>query len=114
MIIIAKTHLFYFVFIWTRGTLPRLRIDQLMTFAWKFMLPLAIFNLLLMSVERLIWIENDLGDGIVFAFAAINIVVSILAVYAWARALGHGRDALPERPRLMDEATGYVPYGGDR
>ncbi len=33
-------------FIWVRGTLPRLRMDQLMSFAWKFMLPLALINLL--------------------------------------------------------------------
>jgi NADH-quinone oxidoreductase subunit H len=33
------------LFIWVRGTLPRLRMDQLMNFAWKFMLPLALINL---------------------------------------------------------------------
>jgi NADH-quinone oxidoreductase subunit H len=34
------------VFIWIRGTLPRLRMDQLMNFAWKFMLPMALINIL--------------------------------------------------------------------
>jgi NADH-quinone oxidoreductase subunit H len=33
-------------FIWIRGTLPRLRMDQLMNFAWKFMLPMSLINLL--------------------------------------------------------------------
>jgi NADH-quinone oxidoreductase subunit H len=33
------------VFIWVRGTLPRLRMDQLMNFAWRFMLPMALLNL---------------------------------------------------------------------
>src|SRR5205085_2592094 len=34
------------IFIWVRGTLPRLRMDQLMNFAWKFMLPMALINIL--------------------------------------------------------------------
>jgi NADH-quinone oxidoreductase subunit H len=38
------------VFIWIRGTLPRLRMDQLMNLAWKFMLPMALFNLLTVGV----------------------------------------------------------------
>lgn len=38
------------LFIWTRGTLPRLRVDQLMNFAWKFMLPLALINLLTAAI----------------------------------------------------------------
>ncbi len=40
------------VFIWVRGTLPRLRLDQLMGFAWKFMLPLTLANILAAGVWR--------------------------------------------------------------
>ncbi len=38
--------------IWVRGTLPRLRIDQLMNFAWKFMLPMGLINILVAGVWR--------------------------------------------------------------
>jgi NADH-quinone oxidoreductase subunit H len=37
-------------FIWVRGTLPRLRMDQLMGFAWKFMLPLALINIVVAGI----------------------------------------------------------------
>lgn len=40
------------LFIWVRGTLPRLRMDQLMNFAWKFMLPLALLNILVAGLWR--------------------------------------------------------------
>ena len=39
-------------FIWVRGTLPRLRLDQLMGFAWKFMLPMALANIFAAGVWR--------------------------------------------------------------
>ena len=42
----AKTGVLLFLFIWVRGTLPRFRYDQLMAFAWKFLFPVAIVNLL--------------------------------------------------------------------
>lgn len=38
------------VFIWLRGTLPRLRIDQLMNFAWKFLLPMTLINIVVAAV----------------------------------------------------------------
>ncbi len=41
---------FMFVYIWVRGTLPRFRYDQLMAFGWKFLLPLAIANIVVTSL----------------------------------------------------------------
>jgi NADH-quinone oxidoreductase subunit H len=42
---LGKTYLFVFIFVWMRGTLPRVRIDQLMAFAWKWLLPASLLNL---------------------------------------------------------------------
>jgi NADH-quinone oxidoreductase subunit H len=46
----AKVGILLFVFIWVRGTLPRFRYDQLMRFAWTFMFPIAMLNLLVTSL----------------------------------------------------------------
>jgi NADH-quinone oxidoreductase subunit H len=45
----GKSAALYFVHMWIRFTVPRLRIDHLMAFNWKFLVPLSIFNLLLMA-----------------------------------------------------------------
>jgi NADH-quinone oxidoreductase subunit H len=42
---LLKSYLFVFTFVWMRGTLPRVRIDQLMGFAWKWLLPASLLNL---------------------------------------------------------------------
>jgi NADH:ubiquinone oxidoreductase subunit H len=43
---LAKTYFFFFVMVWIRGALPRLRIDQLMNFGWKFLIPLTVVNII--------------------------------------------------------------------
>ena len=47
---VAKIFAFLFLYIWVRGTLPRFRYDQLMSFGWKFLLPLAIANLVITAL----------------------------------------------------------------
>jgi NADH-quinone oxidoreductase subunit H len=46
---VLKVFIFMFVYIWMRGTLPRFRYDQLMSFGWKFLLPVSIANVVLTS-----------------------------------------------------------------
>jgi NADH-quinone oxidoreductase subunit H len=49
-VVLGKMMLFMTLFIWIRATLPRLRYDQLMSFGWKVLLPLATLNLLVTAI----------------------------------------------------------------
>ena len=51
---LGKTYAFVFLFVWLRGTLPRVRVDQLMDFAWKWLLPAALLNLFITAVAIVI------------------------------------------------------------
>lgn len=52
--LVAKVYALLYAIIWIRGTLPRLRADQLMSFSWKFLLPLAFVNLLVVSIIKVV------------------------------------------------------------
>jgi NADH-quinone oxidoreductase subunit H len=50
IVVLAKSFIFVFFFFWIRATLPRLRYDQLMSFGWKVLLPLATLNALVTAI----------------------------------------------------------------
>jgi len=52
---LGKSYVFVFVFVWMRGTLPRVRIDQLMGFAWKWLLPASLLNLFVTAAAILVF-----------------------------------------------------------
>ena len=49
-VLIGKTYLFIFLTIWLRGTLPRVRVDHLMAFAWKALVPICLMNIFLVAL----------------------------------------------------------------
>jgi NADH-quinone oxidoreductase subunit H len=51
---LGKSYVFVFTFVWMRGTLPRVRIDQLMGFAWKWLLPASLLNLFVTALALVV------------------------------------------------------------
>ena len=67
-----------FIFSWVRATFPRLRIDQLLAFAWKFLLPLSIINLFATALEVYFFRDSvgALSTADLWIMAGINFVVA--------------------------------------
>jgi NADH-quinone oxidoreductase subunit H len=90
----GKVFLSIFVFIWLRGTLPRLRQDQLMNFAWKFVLPLTIINLFIAAIWRF------MGEGLL-RWAVCSVLVA--GVYVLMGKFGMKREHFgPRRYRYAE------------
>lgn len=85
---LIKVLLVFFLFLWIRSTLPRLRVDQLMAFAWKCLLPIALINLFLIGAE-VIWLPETMP----WAMVVLNFAVAGVLVLLWSKlfALGGGR-----------------------
>jgi NADH-quinone oxidoreductase subunit H len=85
-----KTVFIFTLMVWMRVAFPRLRIDQLMDFAWKFLFPLALINLLIIGVEVYgFGIRNDLPWYMLF----VNFVAAGILILVFSRfyKLGGGR-----------------------
>ena len=78
---LAKIFALIAVMIWLRGTLPRLRVDQLMGFAWKFMLPLSILNIF---VAGFAWHAEQLDNKFIMV---ITWLISLAVLYGAASGL---------------------------
>jgi len=85
---VGKVVIVFFVIVWIRTTVPRLRIDQLMALAWKFLFPLALLNLLITAAEILVLPAVSL-----WVLVPINFAVMIVLVLLWSRffKLGWGK-----------------------
>ena len=110
LIFIGKLYAVYFIFIWFRGTLPRFRVDQLMAFAWKVLLPLSIVNVLMVALEVFIWTEYELSAGIVLPiFGVVNFALAGALIFGFAKIMTRTMERFPKRPRLVADIDVPLP-----
>jgi NADH-quinone oxidoreductase subunit H len=107
---LGKVLVFLFVFVWLRGTLPRLRYDQFMRFGWKVLIPVAIAWIVVVSVARTMRNENIDVRGTLFAAAA---VLAVIVVISYVVDLGRARDdAVAQAAEAERAERGFDPYEG--
>jgi NADH-quinone oxidoreductase subunit H len=75
--LLIKMALVFFVLMWLRGTLPRVRVDQLMSLNWKFLVPMSIVNIILMMVLGKVFVTDA---GLVAANGGILVPPIVQAV----------------------------------
>ena len=87
---LLKAFALIFVLLWTRATWPRLRVDQIMGFAWKGLFPLSLVNIFVVAVEAFVFQEVDgtISTGSLWLMAGINWVVFFGAIVLMANLLG--------------------------
>ena len=74
----VKVLAFFFVFVWLRGTLPRLRYDQFMKFGWKVLIPFSLVWILVVATLRVMSQQNA-PQALIFAFV-FTVALLYLAV----------------------------------
>ena len=97
---LAKAFALVFLMLWVRATWPRLRVDQIMGFAWKALLPLALLNMFVVAIELVVLQDSDTGAitrGDLWAMAAVNWVIAGVAIVITVNVLGQRR-LRPETP----------------
>ncbi len=96
----AKLIIFLFAFVWLRGSLPRIRYDQLMALGWKILIPAALAWTLLIATLR-VWRRQGGSTGVYLVGGAIVLALLALA-FAWDFAAERSAD---RRSAMEDEAA---------
>jgi NADH-quinone oxidoreductase subunit H len=98
---LGKVMLFIFVFIWLRGTLPRMRYDQFMKLGWKVLIPVSLVWTMGVAVVRLIRSDSDLDQQTLMIVAGAAIAVLLLTAF------------IPERKaEPEEEPAGFDAFAG--
>jgi NADH-quinone oxidoreductase subunit H len=94
---LIKVQIFIFVFIWLRGTLPRMRYDQFMKFGWKVLIPVSIVWIMIVAVARVL--RNEVTATTTQILVGGAVLILLLLGVSWAV-----QSAQSRRQRAAEEA----------
>ena len=77
---LIKVFAVFFVTVWIRMTIPRVRIDQIMGFAWKFLLPLALINMVITGIEVTL-----MPKALPWPMIFVNMAIAAILIVLWSK-----------------------------
>jgi NADH-quinone oxidoreductase subunit H len=94
---LAKVVFFFFIFVWLRGTLPRLRYDQFMKFGWKVLIPFSLVWILIVSTLRVLSQQGAPRSVLIgFSFGIVLLVLAGSSLFESSKKRRASEDALGE------------------
>jgi NADH-quinone oxidoreductase subunit H len=110
----GKVLFFVFLFIWLRGTLPRMRYDQFMALGWKWLIPISLGWIVAVATIRAISLDGGIDRQYLLAIIGVVLVV-MLALSFWPGGADEDEEEA-ERAAVTDASTGFptppMPAGG--
>ena len=100
----------WFILLWVRATLPRLRVDQIMALAWKFLFPLGLINLFITAGLLLIWEAPTTAQ--LWAMGGINWVVALACLVVSSHLMSDKLTARPPLAPVPGRSSGRAQEAG--